>query len=627
MGAQASSVLLVVALWGAVSHALLIGWLICYILTQVARSVVISRFRREPVPDALVPAWGRVLTGLTLISAMLWGSSGVLLFPAGSFEHQFLIALFLSGIAAAAAVVYSPITECYLPTVLLLILPLSLRCFWELDPIHTMMGIVMIVFTAVLTTTGRHVHNITIDSLQLRFDNDELISSLKEQKSRAEDLNRDLRAEIEERTRAEERLKLAQEELEQRVEERTAEIARTNEMLVQEISERKQIEQELRESELKYRELVQNAQSIIIRLDRQGTVTFFNEFAQSFFGHDGNGVSGTTPLTDMPTHADVFSSDMAHVLETLESNRTDSYATECRTELKDGSTAWIAWTHKAVRNDDGELTEILCVGHDITDRKTAEQALRKAHDGLERRVSERTSDLIRTNELLNSEVRERRKAEERIKASLREKEVLLQEIHHRVKNNLQIMSSLLRLQAGRVSDETLLAVLRDARNRVRSMALVHERLYRSENLAGIRPHEYFRSLVDDIFTSYGPRAAGISSRFDIQDVTFTIDAAVPLGFIVSELVSNCLKHAFPDCGSGEVLISLHSAEDDVFELTVGDNGKGIPEHVDIEQAESLGLRLVALLARQLRGCASIRRSDRSEVLVRFRLPEPFARSQ
>jgi two-component sensor histidine kinase len=196
---------------------------------------------------------------------------------------------------------------------------------------------------------------------------------------------------------------------------------------------------------------------------------------------------------------------------------------------------------------------------------------------------------------------ERKRAEEHVKASLREKEVMLQEIHHRVKNNLQIISSLLSLQSRTIKDKYVLEILRDCQNRVHSMALVHGTLYRSENLARINFSKYTQSLANDLCDSYGAGARAISLEIHVDDVSLGIDTAGPVGLILNELVSNCLKHAFPNGRPGKIRIEFHANSDNQYTLTVSDNGVGLPQDLNSGTTQSLGLRLVNVLTQQLEG--------------------------
>lgn len=206
------------------------------------------------------------------------------------------------------------------------------------------------------------------------------------------------------------------------------------------------------------------------------------------------------------------------------------------------------------------------------------------------------------------DITERKKSEIAIKNSLKEKELLLQEIHHRVKNNMQIISSLLNLQRSYIEDEKIATILKDSQGRVKSMALVHEKLYQADDLAEVNVAEYIRSLTTSMFHNYSVQP-GVDLNLDVGEVFFDIDTAVPMGLIINELVSNSLKYAFTNKGSGNICISLHqSSEDDIYLLKIADDGVGFPEDVDFLNSPSLGLQLVKTLVNQLNGTIELDRN-------------------
>ena len=209
---------------------------------------------------------------------------------------------------------------------------------------------------------------------------------------------------------------------------------------------------------------------------------------------------------------------------------------------------------------------------------------------------------------------DRRAAEEKIQRALQEKEVLLREVHHRVKNNLQVICSMLRLQAGYVNDRGLLQVLRECRERVLAMAMLHDQLHRAKDLSQINLGEYIRNLASSVFCSYGVNSAQIELRVDVEDLTVAIDTAIPCGLIAQELLSNCLRHAFPEGQKGRVWVMLRGLPGDRMELTVCDDGRGFPESAGAP-ARSLGLRLVDLFAQQIE--ATVERSGKTGALCRL----------
>jgi two-component sensor histidine kinase len=251
---------------------------------------------------------------------------------------------------------------------------------------------------------------------------------------------------------------------------------------------------------------------------------------------------------------------------------------------------------------------------DITARKLAEDELASLNTGLENRIQERTHELEWVNSALVTENRQRSTAEEQLRTSLHEKEVLLREIHHRVKNNLQIIVSLLYLQANKTDDPGFSEALMESQTRVRSMALIHEKLYQSDNLSSIDFEGYLKNLVANLMVSYGVDRSRVKVTIAVDSLPMTINTAIPLGLIMNELVSNTLKYAFPQGNSGEVSIR-GSMEGDTIHICVRDNGRGIPESFDWKHADSLGLSLVQMLIRQLKGTIELSRNAGTEFTI------------
>ncbi len=219
------------------------------------------------------------------------------------------------------------------------------------------------------------------------------------------------------------------------------------------------------------------------------------------------------------------------------------------------------------------------------------------------------------------DITERIRAEEQIRASLAEKEVLLREIHHRVKNNMQVITSLLRLQSKQIIDPQILELFRESHTRISAMALIHETLYQSPELARIDFKNYLDKLVRTLFQIYGARIGRIRLSVDIGDISLDMDQAIPLGLIINELVSNSLKYAFPNKKSGEIGIAIRQDKDRI-ELCVSDNGIGIAPESDIRNMDSLGLRLVFdLVERQLQGSVEVVRTEGTRFIITFRKHE------
>ena len=217
---------------------------------------------------------------------------------------------------------------------------------------------------------------------------------------------------------------------------------------------------------------------------------------------------------------------------------------------------------------------------------------------------------------LGLEASKRKKAEEDLKASLKEKEILMKEIHHRAKNNLTIISSLLNLQSRHISDKEALGVFRESQNRARSMALIHEKLYRSDNLRKIDFGEYIRSLTVELFNSYRT-SSGIELDTSIDNINLDINTAVPLALIVNEIVTNSLKYAFPDKKAGNVLVSF-AKNHEGLQLIVEDNGIGFPNDLDFRNTNSLGMQLVTSLTDQIKGNIKLERDGGTKFVIDFK---------
>jgi PAS domain S-box-containing protein len=257
---------------------------------------------------------------------------------------------------------------------------------------------------------------------------------------------------------------------------------------------------------------------------------------------------------------------------------TEQLSCEYQFLHQDGSYRWLRDGMKLLRDRQGHPVEIIGSVVDITDRKRAENQIRE---------------------------------------SLQEKEVMLKEIHHRVKNNLQVISSLLKLQAGYIKDDRILEVFKESQNRVRAMALIHEKLYQSEDLAKTDFAEYIRSLVNDLFRSYSISSRAVSLNLTVEDVRLSIDTAIPCGLIINELVSNSLKYAFSAGQPGQISINLSAEADDRYLLIVQDNGSGLPSNIDFRKTKSLGLQLVCNLTRQLQGTLDLDRENGSAFKINF----------
>lgn len=394
---------------------------------------------------------------------------------------------------------------------------------------------------------------------------------------------------INRRNRAEEEVRKLNEGLERRIIERTAQLETANKRLEDEISVRMKLEEKMRLdahnlelAELKFRGLIEFAPDSIIIIDTEGNITLLNTQAQKMFGYNKDELIGRPIETLIPERF-----REAHVRL-----RKDYYADPRIRPMASG-------------------IDILCLRKDGSEFPTeVSLSPMDSRDGL----------------VVISDIRDitdRRQAEERIKASLKEKEVLLREVYHRVKNNMQVISSMLNLQSEYIKDERAVEMCKESQDRIRSMALVHEKLYKSGNLAIIDYDDYIKDLVNSLFSFYEDKARKIYVNTKVGDVSLSVDAAIPCGLIINELVSNSIKHAFPEnirlgdrrC---EISITLRPVGQDLIELVVGDNGIGMPAYIDLNKVETLGLRLVSILAKQLQGSIELERKEGAEFRVRFK---------
>ena len=268
---------------------------------------------------------------------------------------------------------------------------------------------------------------------------------------------------------------------------------------------------------------------------------------------------------------------------------------------------WLSFTAAPIRDSKGRIIGAIETLEDITGRKKAERGIIKFRECHERKVIERTAEISDINKKLIAEIAIRVETEKQLTRTVGEKEVLLREVHHRVKNNLQIIISLLNLQSRYIKDETTLSAFRESQNRIKAMAIVHEKLYQSEDISKIDLGNYVRFLGNSLFQFFGRKGKGVTFTTNIQSISLDINTAIPVGLIINELISNSLKHAFPKGRKGEISIAI-KRENNSLSILFRDTGVGIPQDIDWQNAKSLGLRLVVSLVEQLSGTIELDRS-------------------
>ena len=220
-----------------------------------------------------------------------------------------------------------------------------------------------------------------------------------------------------------------------------------------------------------------------------------------------------------------------------------------------------------------------------------------------------------------SDITEKKQAEEKLKGLLKEKEVLIKEVHHRVKNNFNVIVSLLKLQSKNIKDTRVLELFRESQNRIKSMALIHQNLYQSKDITNINLKEYISSLTRTLYHSYNVDTNRVSLRIDIENISLEIEQIIACGLIVNELISNSFKHAFPESWKkkGDVLLHMKEKKGNEIELMVSNNGVPLPDNFDIQKTDSLGMKLVSMLAEgQLKGSLKILTKDATQFFICFK---------
>ena len=438
-----------------------------------------------------------------------------------------------------------------------------------------------------------------------------------------------------ERKRAEEALRKSNEELENRILARTAELAQKNAELMREINERKRAEAGLLR---RNRELLSFQAAAIATascLDRQflletvtwemasmlsadgcaiyewnqeaDTISVIAEYGSADLGQQTSSVKAYD-LADRPVRKQVLVERYAQQMTVSQPDLDPSeFRYMQRTDAKTQLILPMVFQDRVLG-----LVEMRDkrIGRAFTDHQIS----------LAQMLATQVAVAIENAQLYQraqQEIAERKRAEEQITASLKEKELLLKEIHHRVKNNLQVISSLLSLQSQSIESQSALEIFKESQNRIRTMALIHEKLYRSRDLARVDFADYIRNLATYLVRSYRAYSGPVSLKIDADGVSLGIDAAIPCGLIVNELVSNALKHAFPDGRAGEIRIGLYPDGGRQLTLVVADDGVGFPEGLDFQNTESLGMQLVNTLANQLDGTVELHDNGGTEFKITF----------
>jgi len=373
---------------------------------------------------------------------------------------------------------------------------------------------------------------------------------------------------------------------------------------------KREITRELLSTKRHFELILGNMGESIVETNEHGRVVFVNPAAATLLGK---------------TEEEILSADLYSLFQKRSGERIRS-AVEAAVAGAPVSPVLVEHAGRIVSvqaltvTDEG-VVSVVIIGTDVTETRKAEAALLEAHSKLETRVQERTAELAAANESLRLEIDHRSTLEQKLRASLYEKEVMLDEIHHRVKNNMQVISSLMALNAGRLTDPDCRAIIDDMRRRIHSLSMVHDRLYQSDDLSAVDAQDYFRRLLDNLVGSLAGDDKEITTDIDARGVGLPIHVAVPCALMTNEIVTNSLKHAFTGRQSGTIRVTMAQKPDSSLTLIVEDDGVGMPESVDPAAPATLGLRIVKVLARQVGATVKLRRTGGT----RFRFdipPEP-----
>jgi PAS domain S-box-containing protein len=384
--------------------------------------------------------------------------------------------------------------------------------------------------------------------------------------------------------------------------------------VIRDLTDRKRTEAALQENEERFRAICETALDSIFLKDRSLRYTHVNPAMERLFQLPSEELIGKND-------EDLFGPEAGKHIGKVDSR---VLAGEIVQEEHTKPVGEIFFTFHVIkvpiRDKSGEIVGLCGIARDITERKQAEKMLKKAHDELEKRVQKRTAELLRLNDQLKVEIQDRKRAEKQIKASLREKEVLLSEIHHRVKNNFEIISSLLDISSMQAEETENQNLWGDARARIHSMALIHDQLYQSDRFDRIHIGKQVQNMLDYLSHIYAGNGRKITSVIELSDVYLSVKQAIPCALVLNELISNAFKHAFVKKKKGTIRVSISIPHNTTVLIKVTDDGDGISENTDGSPRTGLGLKMARhLVAGQLKGEMRVRNHRGTEISIRFKL--------
>jgi PAS domain S-box-containing protein len=382
---------------------------------------------------------------------------------------------------------------------------------------------------------------------------------------------------------------------------------------ITDITDIRQAEDALRTSEQRYRNVVEDQTEFICRFSPDGKLTFINEAYCNYFGLNREECIGTR-------HSVVLFPDdvylMKNHLASLIPENPVAWLSH-RIVLPSGKVRWQRWSDRAIFDPEGNVSEYQSVGRDITLQTEAEIQLENYKETLEQEVRDRTSELSRTNQKLKKEIEDRKKIQKKLTISSNDKDLLLREVHHRVKNNLQLIIGLIDMTKTRAHEPMVISTLTDIMAKVQTMGLIHTRLYESKRFDKINMKRQVQDLVGMLSGFYDHDHLDISTTIDCADIYLPVDKAIPCALALNEIISNIHKHAFRGRRNGLVEISS-SVREDMLRFVIQDNGVGLPSGFDIEKSNRLGLKLMrTLVEQQLHGDVQITGKNGTEVVIEF----------
>lgn len=345
------------------------------------------------------------------------------------------------------------------------------------------------------------------------------------------------------------------------------------------ITESLKSQQKIREQDAKIRSIFDNAANMLIwTIDRNYELLSFNhnftQVLKTYFDIEPKIGMSMADIVKPLLSKELFDYSIQSFEKTFSGNTSEL---EGPFKTKNNQTIWIETFLNPILMEDGSINEISCISHEITEKKASESQIRQ---------------------------------------SLKEKEVLLKEVHHRVKNNLQVISSILNLQSSYVKDDQILSILRESQNRIKSMSYIHESLYQTKNFSSINFSEYIVNLSNNLFHSYQIFDNFIELKLKVEPVNLNLDQAIPCGLIVNELITNALKYAFKGKKSGEIFIGI-TEKGKTISIRIEDNGAGLPKGFNYLKTETLGLQLVVTLVEQLDGQLELKSEKGTKYLITF----------